>query len=273
MRKLVNNLKRNLVYFAVTASTLDQWRMQKIDFEKKKAAEIRGNEITNTKINNLESNVVKLESQNSELLTKNKELESKTIFLPLAPAWDQGEGEKKTEEIESQNLNLVKRLKELEKKAQETIPSEDQKIEMVNEYEQILSERQEAKKEIDNIVDDMNSELISSIKPSESNVFSFLNQIKDYYVEFLNELTLEELAILTNLLGLFFILFSLISITTIMFGEYLVNYFKLDSKIPRLSKYILLRSQINKIALVYYFIYLYIVIVIFILINIYMFIL
>ena len=58
-----------------------------------------------------------------------------------------------------------------------------------------------------------------------------------------------------------------------MFGEYLVNYFKLDSKIPRLSKYILLRSQINKIALVYYFIYLYIVIVIFILINIYMFIL
>ena len=65
---------------------------------------------------------------------------------------------------------------------------------------------------------------------------------------------------------LFMIFFSLLSITTIMFGEYLVNYFQLEHKFPKLSKYIQLRSKLSKTALIIYFIYIYLVVIIFIII-------
>ena len=43
------------------------------------------------------------------------------------------------------------------------------------------------------------------------------------------------------------------SITSILFGEYILNYFKLESKWPKLAKYIKLKQKVNKYYLIFNF--------------------
>ena len=63
------------------------------------------------------------------------------------------------------------------------------------------------------------------------------------YKDFLSTLTLEQLVPLTNLLGLTIITFSLVSITTVLFSDYLIKYFNIENKFPRIAKFVQLRRK------------------------------
>ena len=243
MKNFLELIKKNIVASTLTAITIDQWRMSKIDFQNRKAQELELNsklDMANKNVAKLESKIQRVEFENTLLTNKIQKYESEAS------------------DITTKLTSYSERIADLENKGQSPTLTDSTRNEIVKEYNNIKSKQSIELDNLDNNLVKVESEVETLLKPSESNIFSFVCKLKESYVEFIQQLTLEELAIITNLMGLFMIFFSLLSITTIMFGEYLVNYFKLDSKIPRLSKYILLRSQINKIALVYYFIYLYI---------------
>lgn len=91
------------------------------------------------------------------------------------------------------------------------------------------------------------------------------------YREFLSHLSSEELACITNLLGFLMIFGGMTSITSILFGEYILNYFKLESKWPKLAKYIKLKQKVNKYYLIFNFFMVYLIIFAFVIINLFMF--
>jgi len=63
------------------------------------------------------------------------------------------------------------------------------------------------------------------------------------YIDILSTLTLEQLVPLTNLLGLTIITFSLVSITTVLFSDYLIKYFNIENKFPRIAKFVQIRRK------------------------------
>lgn len=240
---------------------IDQWRMSKIDFQTRKAQEIELNsklDMANKHVTKLESKIQRVElpfGENTLLTNKIQKYESEASNITTKLA------------------SYSERIAELENKAKSSTLTDNTKNEIVNEYNNIKSKQSIELDNLNKNLVQVDSEVETFLKPSarSTNIFSFVGNLKESYVDFIHQLSLEELAIITNLMGLFMILFSLLSITTIMFGEYLVNYFQLEHKFPKLSKYIQLRSKLSKTALIIYFIYIYLVVIIFIIINIYMF--
>nr|YP_009652982.1 hypothetical protein [Taiwanofungus camphoratus]QCG70020.1 hypothetical protein [Taiwanofungus camphoratus]UKQ56110.1 hypothetical protein [Taiwanofungus camphoratus]WRO45221.1 hypothetical protein [Taiwanofungus sp. YW-2023a] len=127
-------------------------------------------------------------------------------------------------------------------------------------------------KVLDSISKVTDSTELDSIDVKQNNVLGSLSEIRQAINDELASLTPEELACLTNLLGFIMVLGGMITITLILFGEYLINYFKLDQRYPKLAKYIKLRQKVNKYYLIVNFIIIYLIIIIYIVLNFYMFI-
>jgi len=63
----------------------------------------------------------------------------------------------------------------------------------------------------------------------------------------------------------------LTTITTFLIGDHLIHYFELDSKYPKLAKYIKIQLTFRKYQLRFYIAYFYFIILILICVNIFMF--
>jgi len=61
------------------------------------------------------------------------------------------------------------------------------------------------------------------------------------------------------------------SITTIVIGQDLINYFELESKYPKLATYIHFQLKLRKYYLMFYIAYFYLMFLILICVNIFMF--
>lgn len=110
---------------------------------------------------------------------------------------------------------------------------------------------------------------INKIYPD--NILGTFADIFNNYKQFLKTLNSEQLACLTNALALFTILMVLISITSTLFGDYILNILNLESKFPKLARYIKYRKTINKYYLIFNFIFLYLWVIFYLLVNIVMF--
>lgn len=106
------------------------------------------------------------------------------------------------------------------------------------------------------------------VKSDLSEVF---NNIIDNYREFLSTLTSEQMVIVFNILGYIILLITLTNITTLLIGDQLINFLKLESKYPKLAKYIKLKQILNKHYLRFYIVIFYILLLLLISINIFMF--
>jgi len=82
---------------------------------------------------------------------------------------------------------------------------------------------------------------VSSNGISESS--SFLGDLFYFIKDFMSSLTIEQLLPIINLLGLIVITSFLISIAVNFYGDYLIKYFKIEEKYPRIAKYIQLRRK------------------------------
>lgn len=91
--------------------------------------------------------------------------------------------------------------------------------------------------------------IIDSITPNKSGIdlMDQFNVLLTKYKEFLTTLTVEQLAILTNLLGFIIVLSSSISIIAVLYGDLLINffnkYFQIDSKYPKIASFLKARRK------------------------------
>jgi hypothetical protein len=97
------------------------------------------------------------------------------------------------------------------------------------------------------------------------------NNLIDSYKDFLSTLTSEQMVIVFNIIGYISLLITLSSITSILLGDQIINLLKLESKYPKLAKYIKFKQTLNKYYLRFYIILFYILILLLISVNIFMF--
>ena len=71
---------------------------------------------------------------------------------------------------------------------------------------------------------------------------------------FLKTLTLEELGALAHFLSSLFVLLCLINIISVIYGDFMIRYLKLETRIPKIAKIIQLRRQFQLYYMLLYFI-------------------
>jgi hypothetical protein len=105
----------------------------------------------------------------------------------------------------------------------------------------------------------------------KSDLSDLFNSLIDNYKDFLNTLTSEQMVIVFNIIGYTSLLITLTSITYILLGDQIINLLKLESKYPKLAKYIKFKQTLNKYYLRFYIALFYILILLLISVNIFMF--
>jgi hypothetical protein len=83
----------------------------------------------------------------------------------------------------------------------------------------------------------------------KSDLSEYFNTLIDNYRDYMSGLTTEQLAILVNMWGLGFALNLTTSIILVLIGNQIIKFFKLESKYPKLAKYIKYRQTISKVNL------------------------
>ena len=106
------------------------------------------------------------------------------------------------------------------------------------------------------------------LKSDLSEYFTNLIEILKDYISILSS---EQLVILFNLSGYVLLFMIFTSITILLIGNDLINYYQLEFKFPKLAKYIQFQLRLRNLYLKLYILYLYFVILIFFSINIFMF--
>jgi hypothetical protein len=105
----------------------------------------------------------------------------------------------------------------------------------------------------------------------KSDLSELFNNFIDNFRNFLSTLTSEQLVIVFNITGYIMLLTTLNSITSILLGDQLINWLKLEIKYPKLAKFIKFKQILNKHSLRFNIVLFYIFILTLISINIYMF--
>ena len=85
---------------------------------------------------------------------------------------------------------------------------------------------------------------------------------------------MEQILVVINLIGYSSLFMTFTSICFLFYGEYLINKYKLESRLtnyPILLKLLKIRQKLVKPSFIYYIVVFYITIIVFIGINIYIF--
>lgn len=104
-------------------------------------------------------------------------------------------------------------------------------------------------------IKEQNNTIIESIKDiansSSSNSNNYLSSYQfDNLQQFINSLNMEQTLYFMHISGSIAILLSLYSIICIFFGNTLIDYFDLETRFPKLAKFIKLRRAFQKYYLV-----------------------
>lgn len=108
----------------------------------------------------------------------------------------------------------------------------------------------------DNLINQLSkgNEKIETLKKSIEDIFGsnskFINSNSlDEFQNYLSSLPLEKVGALGHILISFAILLSLLSIISIFYGEFLIKYFNLEEKYPKIARFIQIRRKFQQ----YYF--------------------
>jgi len=139
-----------------------------------------------------------------------------------------------------------------------------QKIELINnlkdqqkasELEQLSTQSEAVHEEIENLTSILNN-VINEISKTNSNNFigeNLINFLKDFITNWnsiLSQLTLEHTICLGNLVSSVFILLCVFNIIGIIYSNFLLDYFKLEVKYPKLGKLLKVRVVFRKYYLI-----------------------
>lgn len=129
--------------------------------------------------------------------------------------------------------------------------------------------------EIDTKLKDFNNdltEILIKIKKSLDPENNFINTdiVKELY-SYIDQLNIMQNIALMNISAVVFILFSLVSILSIFFGEFLISKFHIKEKYPKLYKFIEIRRKFQTFYIIIDVLIITIMSIITIIINIYLF--
>jgi hypothetical protein len=112
---------------------------------------------------------------------------------------------------------------------------------------------------------------INDLLTSGNSKNDFMSQFNIWivkYKNFLSTLTVEQINYIINIIGYVIIISSLISIAAVLYGDFLIKYFKLEEKFPKIAKYIIIRRKFQWYYLNYNFIVILILSIFLIILNI-----
>jgi hypothetical protein len=120
-------------------------------------------------------------------------------------------------------------------------------------------------KEVKNLSDTTDPTII------RSDFSELFHQLADSFKDYLSILSSEQMVILFNLFGYMLLIMVLTSITILLIGDDLIRYFQLESKYPKLAKYIKFQLTVRKYQLKFLIVYFYFLILGLVSVNIFMF--
>jgi hypothetical protein len=142
----------------------------------------------------------------------------------------------KSRQIKDELIKERMKNKELQDKIDMLTSQKMENIENVNNQNKVL---------LDNI-----KEIVNPKSNDSSSNFTDLSNYFDSLQQFINSLNFEQTLAILHITGSVFILISLFSITTILYGNYFIEYFELEIKYPKLAKLIRIRRKVKKIELI-----------------------
>jgi hypothetical protein len=104
------------------------------------------------------------------------------------------------------------------------------------EYERLANKYLIEKSDIDNYL----------VEAKKSDIFEGFSNLIENFRQYLDTLTLDQIVILLNIFGYFMIFQALISICLILLGDSLILKFNLETRYPKFSKFIKVRTKISK---------------------------
>jgi len=145
------------------------------------------------------------------------------------------------------------------------------KTELQNNLESLTNKNNE---QLD-IISEQNKAMLETIQElakSKSNSSSnYISDIFDSFQKFFDSLNFEQTLAITHISGSILIIISLLSIITILCGDYLVKYFNLENKYPKIVRFIRFRRNVKNIEIFLTLIIIFIVLFTIIYINILIF--
>jgi hypothetical protein len=85
---------------------------------------------------------------------------------------------------------------------------------------------------------------------NSSNASEFINSIFEDYNKFIASLSFINLILFTHITFAVFVLLCLSSITSVIFGDFLIKYFNLEGKFPKIVNFIQLRRKLQRYYLI-----------------------
>jgi len=212
-----------------------------------------------------------LESQINKQETKYEELNNKYTSLlennlnklenQLEIIEESNNLRKDVEVLEQKLRNSVEIKRELQTKYSENSedPAINDKIqEVINTGEEIQNMYESVNTKFDSFINKINTLLNNSNK----------SQYFDSLQSFFDGLNYEQNLAIVHISGSMFILFSLISIISIIYGDKLIIFFDLENRFPKIAKFIKIRRKFQQYYLLMNIVLIIIVLLIIICINI-----
>jgi hypothetical protein len=140
-------------------------------------------------------------------------------------------------------------------------------IESKSSEENIVIEVNNSMKEINKDLSDVINQIDESLR---SNIIDL--ELFNSIITYINNLNFHQTLAFTHICAIMFIFLSLNSLIALYFGDYLSNKFNIDTKYPRIYKFIELRRKFQVYFLIKDLIIIYITLILLTLINILLFI-
>lgn len=200
---------------------------------------IRGNKtfVLEDKINKHEAKYEELNNKYTSLLEKNlNKLENEREILE-----ESNNLRKDVEVLEQKLRNSVEIERELQTKYSENSgdPSINDKIqEVINSGEEIQNMYESVNNKFDSFINKINTLLNNN----SGNKSQYLDTLQSFF----DGLNYNQNLAIVHISGSMFILFSLLSIIFIFYGEILITYFDLENRFPKLTKFIQIRRKFQQ---------------------------
>nr|QWL17543.1 hypothetical protein [Chroogomphus rutilus] len=142
---------------------------------------------------------------------------------------------------------LLEEMNELKEKLANQSSLTESRVNNIDNTESILSQLKDIEQNFQKSNNDLNS-IVDSIEKyinsKNNNNFtdSFMNLIHDLN-GIIQNMPVEQNIAFINISGAFFIIFSIFSILTVFYGDYLITKLNLENKYPKLGKFIKLRRK------------------------------
>jgi hypothetical protein len=148
-------------------------------------------------------------------------------------------------------------------------------IEKQTEYQNELIRLTKHTELVDGDADAAAAAALDIVKSDFSELFFKLSELYNNFTEiaqeYITNLSTEQMVILFNLCGYSLLMMLFTSISSLLIGNLLINYFEFEIKLPKLAKYIKFKLKLRQFNLRIYIVYSFALLTLLIGVNIFMF--